>query len=263
MSLVAGGTAAMIGGAGLAVVTQRSSAARQGTRDRVPVRPPGSVPEKRFLELCIRCGECFKVCPNNVLQPLDFRQGLDGLWTPAVVADWAGCESSCNACGQICPTGAIRALPLEEKRAARMGLAVINRQTCLPFADRDSCQLCVDECNAAGYQAIEFLQVHTQIDADGMPMEGSGRLAPVVLADRCVGRGLCQTRCHAINVKEKQLLKVSAVQIEAGPGKEDRLTRGSYLALRAEEKERENAQRRRDARPRNEYFVPDDTTSPF
>ena len=33
-------------------------------------------------------------------------------YTPLVRADWAGCESSCNACGQVCPTGAIQPLPL-------------------------------------------------------------------------------------------------------------------------------------------------------
>ncbi len=77
--------------------------------------------------MCIRCGECFKVCPNNVLQPEGFEQGLEGLWTPRVEANWAGCESSCNACGQVCPTGAIRALPMDEKRVARMGLAIVNR----------------------------------------------------------------------------------------------------------------------------------------
>ncbi len=48
-----------------------------------PVRPPGSVPEQEFLEMCIRCGECFKACPNDVLQVLGFQQGLEGLWTPS------------------------------------------------------------------------------------------------------------------------------------------------------------------------------------
>jgi len=187
-----------------------------------PVRPPGSVSEREFLQLCIRCGECFKACPNDVLQPLGFQQGLEGLWTPQVAADWAGCESSCNACGQVCPTGAIRPLPLDEKRHFRMGLAIVNRETCLPFAGREACQLCVDECVAAGYHAIEFTQVGTEVDKQGQPIEGTGYLAPVVLNDKCVGCGLCQTRCYGINVAEKKLLTASAIVIEAGAGKEDR-----------------------------------------
>ncbi len=200
------------------------------------VRPPGSVPEDAFQQLCIRCGECFKVCPNNVLQAVGFDHGLNNLWTPRVVADWSGCEPSCNLCGQVCPTAAIRPLPLDEKRAARMGLAVVNTKTCLPLAGREACQMCFDECSAAGYHAIEFHRTGVQVDNNGAPVEGSGFLSPVVLADKCVGCGLCQTRCHIINVKQKKLLALTAIEVVAGPGKEDRLSRGSYLALREAER---------------------------
>lgn len=200
-----------------------------------PLRPPGSVPEHDFLQLCIRCDACLKVCPNNVLQPLGFAQGLDGLWTPVVTPAWAGCDPSCNACGQACPTGAIRPLPLSEKRHARIGLAEVVEATCLPIAGREACQLCVDECRAAGYDAIEFRRVHTELGPDGEPVEGSGFLAPVVLAESCVGCGLCETRCTAINVRERAVLGETAIRIVAGAGKEDRLTHGSYKDLREAE----------------------------
>ncbi|MFO1001674.1 MAG: 4Fe-4S binding protein [Planctomycetaceae bacterium] len=196
------------------------------------VRPPGSVPEREFLQMCIRCGECFKACPSDVLQPLGFQQGLEGLWTPYVNADWAGCASSCNGCGQVCPTGAIRALPLEEKRHARMGLAFLNLQTCLPHAGKEACQLCVDECTSAGYNAIEFTQVGTEVDDAGQPIEGTGFLAPLMIDDKCVGCGLCQTRCYGINVSQTKLLVESAIVIKAGTGHEDRLMSGSYVQLR-------------------------------
>ena len=199
-----------------------------------PVRPPGSVPEPEFLQMCIRCGECFQSCPSDVLQPLGFQQGLEGLWTPQVVAGWAGCASSCNACGQVCPTGAIRALPLEEKRHARMGLAWINEATCLPFHG-DACQLCVDECTAAGYDALEFITVGTEVDEAGLPIEGTGTLAPLLIPDKCVGCGLCQTRCFGINVAAKGLLDESAILIEAGNDREDRMMSGSYRELRISE----------------------------
>ena len=236
-----GSLAGIVGGVGSSLATKAFGAHLDDSARRRPVRPPGSVPEKEFLELCIRCGECFKVCPNSVLQPLSFQQGLEGLWTPYVAADWAGCEPSCNACGKACPTGAIRALPLEEKKAARMGLAVVNEKTCLPWAGKEACQLCVDECAAAGYDAIEFIRVHSKADDSGKPVDGTGFLAPKVQPDKCVGCGLCQMRCYSINAKTKKILPESAIIVEAGEGKEDRLMGGSYLALRRHEAQRESS----------------------
>ena len=218
--------------------------AEQGEAAFRPVRPPGSVPEREFLQRCVRCGECFRACPNDAIQPLGFQQGLEGIWTPHVVADWSGCEPSCANCGQICPTGAIRALPLEEKRAARIGLAVVDRGACLPYAGVEECRLCVDECQGAGYDAIEFVRVGTELDARGQPIEGSGFLAPVVLAEKCVGCGLCQTRCGAINAAQKGLLGETAIRVCAGEGREDRLSTGSYAALRQQEADRRRARQK-------------------
>jgi polyferredoxin len=243
--------AGVLGGAAATLLTSRVFGA---DGKPLPVRPPGSVPEREFLQMCIRCGECFKACPNDVLQPVGFRQGLEGLWTPEVIANWSGCDPGCNNCGQVCPTGAIRALPLAEKRVARMALAIVDERTCLPFAGREACQMCVDECNAAGYNAIEFLRVGVQTDESGAPIEGTGFLAPVVLADKCVGCGLCQTRCHNINVLEKRLLGETAIWIEAGEGKEDRLMSGSYLELRRKEAERRT---KKDAGGVGEDYLPD------
>ncbi len=217
---LAAGTA---GGIGCAASTRVFGANLDDPNAFRPVRPPGSVPEADFLQMCISCGECFKVCPNHVLQPLGFEQGFEGLWTPAVEADWAGCEPSCNNCGQVCPTGAIHALPIEIKKQTRMGLAIVDTHTCLPLAGKEECQLCVDECTAAGYNAIEFRRVHVKVDDDGLPIEDTGFLAPEVLNDRCVGCGLCQTRCYQINVKNKGLLDQSAIVVEVGEQREDRL----------------------------------------
>jgi len=83
-------------------------------------------------------------------------------------------------------------------------------------------------------------------DEWGNPIEGTGFLAPVVLAEKCIGCGLCQTRCYAVNAKEKKLLKETAIRVEAGEGKEDRLTHGSYIDLRAlEEQHRIEEQQKR------------------
>ncbi|MEX0702812.1 MAG: 4Fe-4S binding protein [Planctomycetales bacterium] len=237
-------TAGIAGGLSAGLATKAFGANLDDPHAFRPIRPPGSVPEAEFLQMCIRCGECFQACPNDVLHPLKFQQGLEGLWTPHVVADWSGCESSCSACTQVCPTGAIRAIPLEEKTVCRIGLAIVDERTCLPYAGREACQLCVDECDAAGYHAIEFTRVGTEADELGNPKEGTGFVAPVVLAEKCVGCGLCQTRCYGINVKSEGKLTESAIVIVAGEGREDRIMSGSYLALRQEEQRRREAERR-------------------
>ena len=88
----------------------------------------------------------------------------------------------------------------------------------------------------------------------GLAVTVSPVLAPVVLADKCVGCGLCQARCYAINVKEKKLLKESAIIVEAGPGKEDRMCHGSYIELRKDEQRKREAERKQlmDALRRND-----------
>ena len=259
LTSVIGVAAGAIGGAAAADAIVATGAQLDSTSSSYPVRPPGSVPEETFLQLCIRCGECLQACPNDVLQPQAFEQGFEGLWTPHVVANWSGCEPSCNNCCQVCPTGAIRAIPLEEKRVARMGLAWVNEETCLPYAGREECQLCVDVCADSGYDAIEFITVGTETDEMGNPMEGTGMLAPVLLPEKCVGCGLCQTRCHAINVKTKHLLGESAIVIQAGPGKEDRIMSGSYIALREAEEQQREAERAKEmeAEPDKGGYLPD------
>ena len=254
----AGLIAGTVAGSGAAIASRAMGADDTGAVGHVPVRPPGSIPERLFLEECIRCGQCIQVCPNNVLRPMGVDHGLLALWTPEVQANRAGCEPSCNRCGQVCPTGAIRALSMEEKAVARMGLAVVDPQTCLPHAGREACQLCVDDCAAAGYRAIEFVRVGTEVDELGLPVVGSGYMAPVVLADRCVGCGLCQARCYTINVKLKRLLHQSAIQVEAGAEREDRLVDGSYLDLREAERQRRARQQQKQSPPETgDSYLPD------
>ncbi len=33
------------------------------------IRPPGALPETAFLQRCIKCGQCMRVCPTNVIHP--------------------------------------------------------------------------------------------------------------------------------------------------------------------------------------------------
>jgi len=195
--------------------------------------------ERKVEDSCIDCGKCVEVCPFEAIKPDFTTRTMD-------------C-TLCNNCGQVCPTGAIRALPLAEKRVARMGLAEV-KNTCLPLAGKEECQLCVDECTQAGYNAIEFERVHPEIDEQGLPIEGTGFAAPVLIADQCVGCGLCQSICHRINVKDKGLLQESAIIVYAGPGKEDRILEGTYTKLRRQEQQQRQHDRRQKLKELGDFY---------
>jgi MauM/NapG family ferredoxin protein len=147
------------------------------------IRPPGALPENEFLARCIRCGECMKVCKTNTLQPADFEAGFEGLWTPHLVMRRAPCEKECNQCGHVCPTQAIRALPLEEKKFVKIGTAVIDRHRCIAWEQEKLCLICGEICP---FNAIETRIV----DNFRGPFK-----RPFVIEDKCTGCGYCEKAC--------------------------------------------------------------------
>ena len=121
------------------------------------IRPPGALDEERFLTRCIRCGQCMRACPSNIIQPSLLESGVQGLWTPALNfrIGRSGCQVNCVACGNVCPTSAIRPLSLEEKHGTdafadkgpvRLGLAFVDRARCLPWAMNRPCIVCQELC---------------------------------------------------------------------------------------------------------------------
>lgn len=69
---------------------------------------------------------------------------------------------------------------------------------------------------------LEFIRADTELDEDGVPLEASGFLAPVVLAEKCNGCGLCETRCNQVNAKGKGVARKAR-----GPGAGRPRQRGS------------------------------------
>ena len=167
------------------------------------IRPPGALPEEEFLRTCIRCGECMKSCVTNTLQPSLWESGLSGLWTPRMDLRFAACEQNCNVCGKVCPTQAIRSLSLEEKTHAKIGTAVLHKESCLVWAQDKLCLICDEICP---YNAIVFRTV-------------DGYRRPVVVASKCNGCGFCEQRCPVGG--ESAIVVV--------PNGEIRLKDGSYV----------------------------------
>ncbi|KIH75579.1 4Fe-4S binding domain-containing protein [Geoalkalibacter ferrihydriticus] len=153
------------------------------------LRPPGAVAEKEFQQRCIRCGECMKVCIGGALHPALLDAGPTGLWTPVLVPRIGYCEYNCTLCGQVCPTGAIRPLSLEEKHKTVIGIAVFDKNRCIPFARGEECLVCEEHC-PTGEKAIVF-------DVRPVQVGDEERLVklPRVVRRLCIGCGICETRC--------------------------------------------------------------------
>jgi polyferredoxin len=98
------------------------------------LRPPGVRNEGEFLEKCVRCGECMKVCLKSALYPAVLQAGIEGVFTPILMPRLGYCEYNCTLCGQVCPTAAIPNLPKELKKREVIGKAVFDKNHCIPFA---------------------------------------------------------------------------------------------------------------------------------
>jgi MauM/NapG family ferredoxin protein len=194
-------------GSGLVLAPLAATLIRPRVSERL-IRPPGSIPEPQFLAACIRCGRCLKACPTGGLQPCVFEAGVPGLWTPRLVPRAGPCERNCTMCGQVCPTSAIRKLPLEEKTFARIGTAVIDRTRCIAWEQNKVCLICDETCP---YNAIDALRE---------TLRGAALLRPFVNERYCLGCGACESRCPVAGP--------AAIRVfSAG---EDRRRAGSYKA---------------------------------
>jgi polyferredoxin len=127
------------------------------TADSQVIRPPGTLPETEFLQRCVKCGQCMRICPTNIIVPSGISGGLENLWTPVLnfTDGTSGCQLNCTACGHVCPTSAIRPIGLTEKLGVdefidkgpiRIGSAYVDRTRCLPWAMKTPCIVCQENC---------------------------------------------------------------------------------------------------------------------
>ncbi len=153
------------------------------------LRPPGAASDKDFLAACVRCDQCIQACPQECLLPTSLANGWSGIGTPYIQARNNPCDLCAGRdqleCIAACPTPAL--LSVENRAAVRMGVALIDADLCLPFLGV-SCKAC--------WHACPFPQ-------EALVFDELGR--PIVIAEGCVGCGLCDYACLA----EKSAIRVT------------------------------------------------------
>lgn len=154
-----------------------------GASDRatpgIRLRPPGALPEEDFAAACSRCMRCGNACPNDCIDFYGFGDGLAKAFTPYIKARTRGCIL-CGECGEACPTGALKRFPATPEgwqENVDMGTARVNESLCFSYHGR-TCGACYRACPLAG-TAITIGLYET----------------PTVVADECVGCGLCEQAC--------------------------------------------------------------------
>jgi MauM/NapG family ferredoxin protein len=185
-----------LGSIGIAAIGTALLAAdgRKLFADDYLLRPPGSLEEAKFLSQCVRCSKCINVCPTSGLVPSLNEAGWAGLWAPRLLPRSGYCDFGCNACGRVCPTGAIANLELESKRKAVIGKAYIDRSKCIAWSNNDPCAVCVEFCPVRP-KAIQVIE-QKQID----PRTGEPVVVPLpyILKENCIGCGTCENGCPVI-----------------------------------------------------------------
>ena len=175
---------------GLALPVLSRTNAISKTADDDLIRPPGALDETLFLASCVRCGECMKVCINNALQPLFFEKSMEGMFTPKLVPRLGYCEFNCTLCTQVCPTGALSRLNVEQKHAFVIGKAYFDTNKCLVYAQKKSCIVCEEHCPTHD-KAIKFNEIKTR-DIQGNLLVLK---QPYVKEELCIGCGICEHIC--------------------------------------------------------------------
>jgi ferredoxin-type protein NapG len=176
---------------GLGLYAQRAEALPYNA-----IRPPGALPAGEFLAACLRCGQCVRACPYQVL-----KLAAIGDEVPTGTPYFVSRDNPCRLCEDLpcvraCPSGAL-APALKDIYQARMGLAVlIDRENCLN-AQGLRCDVCYRACPLID-QAITLEVFHNQ---------RSGKHAlfiPTIHSGKCTGCGICERSC----VLEQAAIKV-------------------------------------------------------
>jgi ferredoxin len=149
-------------------------------RKEHPVTPPGSISIDHYNDNCTACYLCVSICPTQVIQPSFLTFGLKGILQPKMDYSANYCNYDCLKCGEVCPTGAILPLTLEEKQLTQLGKAIFVKKNCIVYTDNTDCGSCSEYCPT---KAVDMKPFRRNL------------FIPYVIPEICIGCGACEYAC--------------------------------------------------------------------
>ena len=92
------------------------------------------------------------------------------------------CDYECNLCGQVCPTGAIRDIGLDEKKLVQAGKVRLLEDKCVTHLKDQDCGACAEGCPTHAVYTVKRDGVHY----------------PEVDVKLCTGCGTCENMCPEV-----------------------------------------------------------------
>ncbi len=141
--------------------------------------PPGSKDIEHFTSSCTGCHLCISSCPTQVLQPSLFEYGVLGILQPYMDYKTGFCNFECKVCTDICPSGAILPLTLENKKLTQIGKVKFIKENCIVEIEKTECGACSEHCPTKAVKMIPYNNLHL----------------PEVKEEYCIGCGACEFAC--------------------------------------------------------------------
>lgn len=191
------------------------------------IRPPGALPEDEFLAGCIRCYRCQDACARGAIQFFSEAHGLL-FHTPYVDPGVVACNV-CMKCTQVCPTGVLEPMELDQKDQVAMGRVELNTDACLSYKAESRYDERAERWEvriAPSLGPVELPEVTDPTFTRRGPCGECYMVCPLkekaitrkpgeffspIILDQCIGCGLCEEICRQI-VRGEPAIRVVATR---------------------------------------------------
>jgi formate hydrogenlyase subunit 6/NADH:ubiquinone oxidoreductase subunit I len=186
-------------------------------KKKYSVCPPGSKGQDHFTGICTACHLCVSTCPTQVLQPSFTQYGIFGILQPHMDYHTGFCNFDCIVCTQICPSGAILPLTVENKKTVQIGIVKFILKSCVVYTDHTACGACSEHCPT---KAVFMAPYKESLSI------------PTLNTSICVGCGACEHACPTTPYKaiyvEGNPVHLKAKKPESKPEEQKKETQGDF-----------------------------------